>query len=105
MEEGIDSPGEPGVGRDHQSRTDDTAAEEGEGVQGCGHFVDGGAPSGADLPAHDDGGGIGDGHDGHDTDILNIAEDGPGGQDLKVLPSMWPMMTLYIEVPRPQRVC
>lgn len=82
MEEGVDQPGEDEPGPQDQGNADDQAAEEGQGVQGGPHLVDVLPPACADLPAHDDGGGVADGEDGHGTEILNVARQGAGGQDL-----------------------
>ncbi len=93
MEEGVDQPGEDEPGPQDQGNADDQAAEEGQGVQGSPHLIDMLPPARADLPAHDDGGGVADGEDGHGTEILMLPARARAAR-IWPSPSMWPMMTL-----------
>ena len=81
MEEGIDQGGEEGVGKGDQQPADHQAAAHSQRVQGGSDLIDVLPPPGSDLPADDDGGGAAHGEDSHGIQILNVARQGPGGQN------------------------
>ena len=83
MEPGVDRPGQHPPGRPRQQQADDASGGQGQGIHDGPRLVDRlPSPARADLPAHDDGGGAADGEDDHGADVLNVAGQGPGGQDL-----------------------
>ena len=64
VEHGVEHRTEEGEGQGNQYQPHDQPGKKGQGVQGEAHLIHRVPPPRADLPAHDDGGGVADGEDG-----------------------------------------